>query len=106
MPAQDRPDGTWREPDAEPEQFALNAPIAPGRVFTRQPHHESEIRLSVLGRPTVRREYVQRWVTSSRCQRRSVAGETNSVDHTERGSEWLSAASSSLSVSRRRGRAT
>jgi hypothetical protein len=48
--------------------------------------------LSVLGRPMVRREYVQWRVTRSRCQRRSVAGETNSVDHAERGSERLSAA--------------
>src|SRR5207247_720409 len=60
----------------------------------------------VLGRPTLRREYVQRRATSSRCQRTSVAGETKSVDQAERGNERLNAANSTRSAGRGRGRAT
>jgi hypothetical protein len=107
VPAQNRPDGTGRDPEAKPDKLALDAPIAPGRILTRASRSTSSVMPpTFLGRPTVRREYVQRRATSSRCQRRSVAGDTNSVDHAERGSERLSAANSSRSAGRSRGRVT
>jgi hypothetical protein len=59
--------------------------------------------LSVLGRPTLRRGYVQRRATSWRCQRKSVTGDTKKDDHAGLGSERLSAASSSRSAGRSRG---
>ncbi len=59
----------------------------------------------VLGRPTLRREYVQRRATSCRCQRKRVAGETRNDDQPDRGSERLSAASSARSAGLSLGRA-
>jgi hypothetical protein len=66
----------------------------------------SEMPRSVLGRPTLRREYVQRRATSWRCQRGSVTGDTKNDDRARLGSERLNAASSSRSAVRSRGRPT
>src|SRR6266545_2926862 len=37
---QNRPDGACGQLDPEPEQLALDPPVAPARVLPRQPHHE------------------------------------------------------------------
>jgi hypothetical protein len=60
----------------------------------------------VPGRPGRRYAYVQRRATSSRCQRRTVAGLTKNEDHAERGSARLKAASSARSTVPSCGRAT
>ena len=61
----------------------------------------------MTGRPGRRCGYVQRRATSSRCQRRSVAGVTHAdVRHTCRGRTRLNAASSARSASVSCGRAT
>jgi hypothetical protein len=36
----DRPDSARRQPDAEPEEFALDPPVAPARVLAREAHDE------------------------------------------------------------------
>jgi hypothetical protein len=40
MPAQDRPDRARRKPDPEPDQFAMDAPVAPSRILPREPQHQ------------------------------------------------------------------
>jgi hypothetical protein len=66
----------------------------------------SEMPPSIRGRPRLCRGYVQRRATSWRCQRKSVTGDTRNDDHSGRGSERLSAASSSWSAGHSRGRPT
>ena len=65
---------------------------------------------AVCGRPGRRCGYVQRRATNSRCQRRSVAGETTNDDddddHARRGSTRLNAANGARSAGRSCGRAT
>jgi hypothetical protein len=38
--AQDRPDGARRDPDAQPDQLALDAAVSPPWVLARQPQHQ------------------------------------------------------------------
>src|SRR5262249_42072062 len=58
------------------------------------------------GRPTGRRRYVHLRRTSSRCQRRSVCGDTTNADHRSRGNRQLAAASTTRSRRRNSGRFT
>src|SRR6266511_3748959 len=95
--AQDRPHCARRDLDAEPDQLALDAPVPPARVLPRKPNDK----LTNLARrrgPARRHGYVQRRATSSRCQRRSVAGVTKNAAHARRGRTRLNAASTARSA--------
>jgi hypothetical protein len=94
----DRPDGARCNLDAEPDQLALDAPVPPTRVLACEPNTSSRISHGVAGRAGRRDGYVQRLPTSSRCQRRSVAGVTRNAAHARRGRTRLNAASSARST--------
>ena len=88
--AQDRPHRARRELDPESNQLALDPPVAPTRVLPRKPNDD----LTHLGRRrratgTADTGYVRRRATSSRCQRRSVAGFTKNDPHGPRGGTRL-----------------
>jgi hypothetical protein len=104
--AEDLADRGRRHRQAESVELADNPLIAPARILPRQPRRTSS-RVSGLigGRPT-RRGYVQRRVTSHRCQRKSVAGVTMNAVQRSRGSSRLKAAKKARSALVNGGRAT
>jgi hypothetical protein len=94
------PDATRREPDPEPNEFAVDALGSPTRLLRRQ----TQDQLSHLrgkrrpARPSTRIRPAAR--TRSRCQRKSVAGRTTN-EH-GRGKSRPSAANRTRSADRRR----
>jgi hypothetical protein len=96
-----------RELDPETDQLALDPSVPPARVLAGEPHNEVAHPADVGGRRGRRRGYVQRRAISSRCQRRSVPGVTNSDRFLAcRGSTRLNAANNARSAGVSAGRAT
>lgn len=99
--------------DTSPPTVIQRAPapgatgVATGAVVTAtfsEPAQQSTVAFDLPGsrrtggRPGLRRGYVQRWATSSRCQRRIVPGLTKKAAHRSRGSRRDNAASSTRSA--------
>jgi hypothetical protein len=83
------PKSCLARPDPEADQLAVDAAIAQIGFSRTNRKTRSQIPRSVLGPPTLCRQYVQRRATSLRCQRKSVAGETKNDDHAALGSQRL-----------------
>jgi hypothetical protein len=101
---EDRPHRGRRNRDAEALQFADDSSVAPTRVLACE-RNNKRLQATIEPRPPgppVR--ILQRRLTSSRCQRNSVAARTDRVVQALRGSARASAARTARSTAPSRGR--
>jgi hypothetical protein len=103
---EDVPHGAGRDPVAEADQFAMDAPVPPSRVVGGQVQHQFLICPAIGGRPGRACGYVRRRAIRSRCQRSSVPGVTKKIGQRARGSGRDSVASTTRSAGCSFGRCT